>query len=83
MYIVGYFDDTLNRTFEEEFNTEADAQNYINNSIPAYVTPYMYDLDKANEQDIDLAEQRYYKQLAEREAEMEREELEESYEVEI
>lgn len=83
MYIVGYFDDTLNRTFEEEFKTETEAQDYINNGIPAYVTPYMYDLDKANEQDIDLAEQRYYEQLAEREAEMEREELEESYEVEI
>lgn len=83
MYIVGYFDDTLNKTFEEEFETEAKAQDYINNSIPAYVTPYMYDLDKADEQDIDLAEQRYYEQLAEREAEMEKEELEESYEVEI
>lgn len=83
MYIVGYYDDTLNKTFEEEFETEAKAQDYINNKLPAYVTPYMYDLDKANEQDIDLAEQRYYEQLAEREAEMEREESEESYEVEI
>ncbi len=88
MIVVGYFDDTLNKTFEEEFKTEAEAQDYINNSIPACVTPYMYDLDKANEQllAIDEAEQKYYEQLAAREAQLEREsreEAEESYEMEI
>lgn len=88
MIVVGYFDDTLNKTFEEEFKTEAEAQDYINNSIPAYVTPYMYDLDKANEQllAIDEAEQKYYEQLEAREAQLEREsreEAEESYEMEI
>ena len=85
MFVVGYFNDTANHTCEETFETEAKALDYMKNGIPAYVTPYIYDLDKANEQDIAISEEKYYEQLAAREAELEREfeEPEEDYEMEI
>ena len=85
--VVGYYDPALNRSIDEEFETEAEAQDYIN-SLSACTIPYTYDLDAANAQllAVDEAEQKYYDQLAAREAQLEREsreELEESYEMEI
>ena len=86
MFIVGYFDDTVNRTFEEEFETEKEAENYMSNKIPAYAIPYFYDASKINEQNINIEEQKYYENFANKEVEIEQQKLkesEENYEIDL
>ena len=64
MWVVGYYDDTTNRSYEEEFKTEKQANEYMKNKIPAYVTPYIYDQSKVDEQVICKEESDYYAALA-------------------